>query len=74
MRVMKIQILNVRYHDFQIIQQRDNIILAKCNCCPKSRWAVFKAINSYRTFYYHGYDLQYAQKLFSSLISKSQIQ
>jgi hypothetical protein len=70
MRVMKIQIIGVRFHEFQVIKQRNNVFLAKCNCCSKARWAVFVTNNNNRMFWYHGHDQQYAQKLFSSLVSR----
>jgi len=62
------QILNVRYHDFKQVQIQNNIVLAKCVCCSKPRYAVIGDKN----FFYHGYDGQYANKLFSSLSSRSQ--
>ena len=67
---MKIQIIGVKFHGFQIIQQRDNIILAKCNCCRQPRYAVFKISLTNRYFYYHGYDYEYALKTFNSLVQK----
>jgi len=71
---MKIQIIGVKFHDFQIVQQMNNFALAKCNCCPKSRWAVFKISEKNRFFYYHGYDQQEALKTFNSLIRFQQTQ
>ena len=59
--------LNVQYHDFQVVKQLNNVVLAKCGCCSPPRWGVFLVNNGNRIFYYHGYDLQYAHKLFSSL-------
>ena len=59
--------LNVKFHDFQEIKIQNNVVLAKCNCCNSARFAVFATANKDRTFYYHGYDSQYAQRLFSSL-------
>jgi len=72
LRDMKTKILNVVYHEFKPIRQEGNVVLAKCCCCSKSRYAVFIASGNDRIFYYHGYDGQYAQKLFSSLSSRSQ--
>ena len=71
---MKFKILSVQFHDFQIINQANNFVLARCTCCSKARFAVYKILERSKMFYYHGYDLQYAQKLFSSLVSKSQVQ
>jgi hypothetical protein len=70
----KYQVIGVKFHDFQIVQQRDNIILARCSCCKTPRFAVFKVINSHRFFYYHGYDQQEALKIFNSLIRFQQTQ
>ena len=70
--VMKTKILNVVYHEFKPIRQEGNVVLAKCNCCSKPRYAVFVANNGDRNFFYHGYDNEYAKKLFSSLSSRSQ--
>ena len=67
---MKFKILSVQFHDFQIVQQMNNFALAKCNCCSKSRFAVYKISEKNRFFYYHGFDQKYAQKLFSSLVSR----
>ena len=67
---MKFQVLNVRYHDFQIINQTNSFVFARCVCCKQSRYAVFKIANSHRFFYYHGYDSEYAQKIFSSLVKR----
>ena len=67
---MKIQIIGVKIHDFRIIKQAGNVVLAKCVCCQSSRYAVFIANNNNRMFYYHGHDYEYAQKLFSSLVSR----
>ena len=74
MRVMKIQIIGVKFHDFQIVNQANNFVLARCTCCSKARFAVYKISERSKMFYYHGFDEVYAKKLFSSLISKSQVQ
>ena len=71
---MKIKVISVKYHDFEPIRQSNNVILAKCKCHNPPRYTVFKIENSHRQFYYHGYDAKYAEKLFNSLISKSQVQ
>jgi len=64
---MRSAILNVVYHNFETIRQVNNVVLAKCNCCSPPRWGVFLVNNGNRIFYYHGYDEQYARRLFSSL-------
>jgi hypothetical protein len=71
---MKYQIIGVRFHEFQIIKQQDNITLARCSCCKQPRYAVFKITNLHRIFYYHGFDQKYAEKIFSSLISRINLQ
>jgi len=71
---MKYQVIGIRYHEFQTVKQVGNVVLAKCNCCPKSRWAVFKISEKNRFFYYHGYDQQEALKTFNSLIRFQQVQ
>ena len=70
---MGIKNFNVRVHDFQIIKLQNNIALAKCKCCRQARFAVFIAKKDSREFYYHGFDKEYAEKLFNYLISKSQV-
>ena len=64
--------LNVKFHDFEVVRQSNNVVLAKCSCCTPSRWGVFVANNGHKNFYYHGYDEAYAQRLFSALENKSQ--
>ena len=71
---MKVQTLGVQYHNFQQIQIKNNVVLAKCNCCSKPRYAVFDVITDDRNFYYHGHDSQFAQKLFSQLANSQQFQ
>ena len=72
LRDMKVQTLGVQYHNFQQIQIKNNVVLAKCMCCNPSRWGVFVLSNNDKIFHYHGYDSEYAKKLFSSLSSRSQ--
>jgi len=67
---MRLSILNIKFHDFEVVRQSNNVVLAKCNCCTPTRWGVFVANNGNRIFYYHGYDEQYARRLFSSLSSR----
>jgi hypothetical protein len=67
-------VIGVQYHNFQIFQQKNNVVLAKCNCCSIPRWGVFVVSDKDKIFHYHGYDAKYAQKLFSSLASHSQSQ
>jgi len=69
-----VYVIGVQFHNFQIVQLQNNVVLGKCNCCSSPRWGVFEIINSHKQFFYHGYDGQYAQKLFSSLSSRSQFQ
>jgi len=69
-----VYVIAVQYHDFKQIQIQNNIVLAKCTCCVPSRFAVFVINNGDRSFYYHGYDYKYAQKLFSQLINSQQSQ
>ena len=57
----------VVYHNFEPVKEANNVVLAKCNCCSTPRFAVFAVNDGRRTFYYHGYDASYAQKLFSAL-------
>ena len=72
--VMGFGVLSVQYHNFQIFQQKNNVVLAKCNCCNPPRWGVFVADGKDRNFYYHGHDSKYAQNLFSQLINSQQFQ
>jgi len=71
---MGVRVIAVKYHDFMPIKQLNNVVLAKCRCCQMPRYAVYKLENSSRQFVYHGYDRQYAEKLFNSLVSRSRIQ
>ena len=71
---MAIKVIAVRYHDFEPVKQIGNIVLAKCKCHNPPRYTVYRIINSSRQFIYHGYDKAYAEKLFLSLVSKSQVQ
>ena len=71
---MKFQVIGVRYHNFMPIRQQNDIVLAKCNCHSPPRYAVYRIINSSRQFIYHGFDKAYAEKLFNSLVSRSQVQ
>ena len=72
--VMGFGVLGVQYHNFQIFQQKNNVVLGKCNCCNLTRFAVFVVDGKDRNFYYHGHDLQFAQKLFSQLVNSQQFQ
>ena len=63
----------VRYHNFVPIKKIGNVVLARCDCCSKPRYAVFIIKRDNREFKYHGYDLQYAENLFNFLVSKSQV-
>jgi len=51
---MKIQIIGVKFHDFQIVNQANNFVLARCTCCSKARFAVYKISERSKMFYYHG--------------------
>jgi len=59
----------VVYHNFEPVKEANNVVLAKCNCCSTPRWGVFVANNGHKIFRYHGYDGEYARRLFSSLSS-----
>jgi len=61
---MRSAILNVVYHNFETIRQVNNVVLAKCSCCTPPRWGVFVTSDKHKIFYYHGYDFDYAKKLF----------
>jgi L-rhamnose mutarotase len=67
---MKFQIIGVTYHTFKPIKIQNNVVLAKCDCCSVPRYAVFISNDKSRIFKYHGYDENYAKKLFSSLVSR----
>jgi len=69
---MRLAVLNVKFHDFQVMNTSKNVVLAKCNCCSPPRWGVFVANNGHKNFYYHGYDEAYARRLFHSLGQRSQ--
>jgi len=67
---MALSILNTKFHDFKEVKQLNNVVLAKCSCCNPPRWGVFVVNGKDKFFHYHGYDEQYAQKLFSSRSQK----
>jgi len=69
---MRLAVLNVKFHDFEVVRQLDNLVLAKCSCCSPPRWGVFVTSDKHKNFYYHGYDEAYAQRLFSSISSRQQ--
>ncbi len=57
-------------HNFQPIKIQNNVMLARCNCCTKPRYAVFISDGKSRIFKYHGFDEQYARNLFNFLVQK----
>jgi len=67
---MKIRIFNVVFHNFEPVKEKNNVVLGKCTCCLKSRWSVYVLTSKSKIFYYHGNDEAYAQKIFSSLVSR----
>ena len=64
--------VGVKFHNFQLVKEVNNTVLAKCDCCSTPRWGVFVINNGDKIFHYHGYDSDYAYKLFSTLSSRSQ--
>jgi len=57
-------------HNFVLIKQLNNIVLARCTCCSTPRFAVFAVNKSDRMFWYHGLDREEAERTFSFLVKR----
>jgi len=79
----RFKVLNVKTHVWNVINNVNNVVLLKCTCCgEKQRIGVAeqrektRSINGTKvtsvelTFWYHGYDAKYAEKLFNELVQK----
>jgi len=76
------KILNVTFHQWNVLNNVNNVVLLKCTCCKQQRVGVAeqretqrslngtKVTHSELTFWYHGYDVNYAQQLFNKLIQQ----
>jgi len=76
------KILNVTFHQWNVINNVNNLVLLKCTCCKQQRVGVAEQRETQRslngtkvtynelTFWYHGYDVNYAQQLFNKLIQQ----
>ena len=76
------KILNVTFHQWNVINNVNNVLLLKCTCCEQQRVGVAeqhekeRSLNGTKvtynelTFWYHGYDVNYAQQLFNKLIQQ----
>jgi len=78
----RFKVLNVKTHVWNVISNVNNIVLLKCTCCEKQRIAIAeqrekerymngtKVMSTEYTFWYHGYDYNYAEELFNRLVQK----
>jgi len=78
----RFKVLNVKTHVWNVINNVNNVVLLKCTCCNQQRIGVAEQREKVRyydgtkvtynelTFWYHGYDAKYAEKLFNELVQK----
>jgi hypothetical protein len=78
----RFKVLSVKTHVWNVINNVNNVVLLKCTCCEKQRIAIAeqrekeRSINGTKvtynelTFWYHGYDYNYAEQLFNELVQK----
>jgi len=76
------KIMNVTFHEWNVLNNVNNVVLLKCTCCERQRVGVAeqrekeRSLNGTKvtynelTFWYHGYDVHYAQQLFNKLIQQ----
>ena len=75
-------VLSVTFHQWNVIKNVNNVVLLKCTCCERERIGVAEQREKERykngtketsvelTFWYHGYDINYAEQLFNKLVQK----
>jgi len=78
----RFKVLSVKTHVWNVISNVNNVALLKCTCCNQQRIAVAEQREKERymngtkvtsvelTFWYHGYDYNYAEQLFNRLVQK----
>jgi hypothetical protein len=78
----RFKVLSVKTHVWDVINNVNNVVLLKCTCCNPQRVGVAEQREKERyyngtkvtsieyTFWYHGYDAKYAEKLFNELVQK----
>jgi hypothetical protein len=78
----RFKVLSVKTHVWDVINNVNNVVLLKCTCCNPQRVGVAEQREKERyyngtkvtynelTFWYHGYDASYAEKLFNELVQK----
>jgi hypothetical protein len=78
----RFKVLSVKTHVWNVINNVNNVVLLKCTCCNPQRVGVAEQREKERyydgtkvtsieyTFWYHGYDYNYAEKLFNELVQK----
>ena len=78
----RFKVLNVKTHVWNVINNVNNVVLLKCTCCEKQRIGVAEQREKERymngtkvtynelTFWYHGYDINYAQQVFNRLVQQ----
>jgi len=76
------KVLSVKNHVWNVMNNVNNVVLLKCTCCEKQRIGVAEQREKTRyydgtkvtynelTFWYHGYDINYAEQLFNKLVQK----
>lgn len=75
-------VLNVTFHQWNVNKNVNNVVLLKCTCCEQQRIGVAEQREKERykngtkvtsvelTFWYHGYDINYAEQLFNKLVQQ----
>lgn len=78
----RFKVLSVKNHVWNVVNNNNNVVLLKCTCCNQQRIGVAEQREKVRyydgtkvtynelTFWYHGYDVNYAQQLFNKLIQQ----
>jgi hypothetical protein len=76
------RILNVKTHVWNVIKNNNDVVLLKCTCCQRQRIGVAiqrektrycddtKVTSTEYLFWYHGYDINYAEQLFNELVQR----
>jgi len=78
----RFKVLSVKNHVWNVVNNNNNVVLLKCTCCNQQRIGVAEQREKVRyydgtkvtynelTFWYHGYDYNYAEQLFNRLVQK----
>jgi len=75
-------VLSVTFHQWNVIKNVNNVVLLRCTCCEQQRIGVAEQREKERykngtketsvelTFWYHGYDINYAEQVFNRLVQQ----